>query len=139
MDSITSSVQPVLDLISESLKYYNQQDHVLSNSTILSLWGNEKLSNRKMSNIGKGNRRKTVKLIYKEKEIFLSAQEQKCFLLLKLGWSNKSIAIKLNLSELTVKDHIAHLKRKFAVQSRDNLTEIAQLKTMQHVQLTEIS
>lgn len=136
LDSITNLVQPVLELISKSLKKHNQQQYVLNDSAIASLWNDEKFDSQKSSNIS--NRRKIIKLFYQGKEIFLTTQEQKCFSLLKLGWSNKSIAISLNLSELTVKDHIAHLKRKFGVQSRDNLTEIAQLKTMQYVQSTEI-
>jgi DNA-binding NarL/FixJ family response regulator len=75
------------------------------------------------------------KVNYGEKEIFLSPREIECLILLKLGWSNKSIAKQLFLSEFTVKDHISKLKSKFLVSCRDNLIEIAHSSEMKYLNL----
>lgn len=53
--------------------------------------------------------------------VFLSAREREVLPELLKGLSNKEIASELFISERTVKNHISHIYRKFAVESRAQL------------------
>ncbi|MFH8366925.1 response regulator transcription factor [Streptomyces sp. NPDC018031] len=48
----------------------------------------------------------------------LSAREAQTFVLLGAGWSNRKISVRLQVTERTVKAHVARILEKLQVESR---------------------
>src|SRR3954447_13656580 len=63
-------------------------------------------------------------------EIGLSRREQEMLELLRQRLTNKEIALRLNLSEQTVKNHVHHILRKFGATNRFSLVELCENKRM---------
>jgi DNA-binding NarL/FixJ family response regulator len=61
-------------------------------------------------------------------EIGLSRREQEMLELLRQRLTNKEIALRLNLSEQTVKNHVHHVLRKFGATNRFSLIEVCESK-----------
>jgi DNA-binding NarL/FixJ family response regulator len=61
-------------------------------------------------------------------DIGLSRREHEMLELLRLRLTNKEIAVRLNLSEQTVKNHVHHILRKFGATNRFSLIELSEAK-----------
>ena len=61
-------------------------------------------------------------------EVGLSRREQEMLELLRQRLTNKEIALRLNLSEQTVKNHVHHILRKFGAANRVSLVELCESK-----------
>lgn len=59
-----------------------------------------------------------VQIVNSDGEMVLSAREQEVFCLLAEGRSNRAMAVALNLSEHTIKNHLFHIFYKLGVSSR---------------------
>jgi DNA-binding CsgD family transcriptional regulator len=58
----------------------------------------------------------------------LSRREQQMVELLRLRLTNKEIALRLNLSEQTVKNHVHHILRKVGAPNRFSIVELCDKK-----------
>jgi DNA-binding NarL/FixJ family response regulator len=63
-------------------------------------------------------------------ELGLSRREGEMVELLRQRLTNKEIALRLNLSEQTVKNHVHHILRKFGAANRFSLVELCESKRM---------
>lgn len=88
-----------------------KQDEASSLKTISSYTGAHELSG---IHEGKGS----TKILSESKMVDLTPREQHVLALLELGLPNKLIAVKLNLSENTIKMHIQHILRKCSAHNR---------------------
>lgn len=130
LNHIIDKMRSVFQFLNNSSEFQNYSLKILDDQTIKLLWRDD---SRELIREGRYTR-----LVYKDKEIFLSPQPLRCLIQLRLGQNrrdtnNRFIASKLNLSEATVKNHIQILKRKFGVLYKSQLVAIMQSEDMQYL------
>jgi DNA-binding NarL/FixJ family response regulator len=64
------------------------------------------------------------------RKLGLSRREQQIVPLLAEGLTNKEVAVRLNLSEQTVKNHIHHMLQKMGVPDREAIVELCSVPTL---------
>ncbi len=125
ISTIINTLDTQLHGIANSHVFLNDKKKLLSEQVIQQVFRQQKL----LPNRQRGK----LEVKYANQTIFLSVRELHCFSMVGLGLSNKSIAIKMGISDLTVKDYITMWKQIFTVGSRDMLSELARSRELRYI------
>lgn len=117
-------MKPALRDITLSQEFQDNKELLLNETAINCLWG-IKYQDTIIPN-----------LFISGKEINITYKELECLVYLRFGSSKRFIADRLNISVETVKHHVFNLKLKLSVLERDELIEIAQLKSLINISKT---
>lgn len=123
LNLLIPNLQKPLETISSPGEIITSLNVALSKNTLEKIWHQSNLGNRKK-----------IPFILNNQNILLSTRETQCLAFLRHGCSTKYMSEKLNISELTIRDHILNLREKFEAEDRSSLIKIAQNKSFRKLE-----